>query len=58
MFKEVHGSNTSYDSNSETDRKKKAEMDAMLAESGGIKNIDEDDFTQFALDYYREYNYV
>jgi len=58
LFKEVHGSNTSYDSNSETDRKKKAEMDAMLAESGGIKNVDEDDFTQFALDYYREYNYV
>ena len=58
LFKEVHGSGTSYDSNSETDRKKKAEMDAMLDESGGIKNVDEDDFTQFALDYYREYNYV
>lgn len=58
LFKEVHGASTSYDSNSETDRKKKAEMDAMLAESGGIKNLDEDDFTQFALDYYREYNYV
>ncbi len=58
LFKEVHGSGTSYDSNSETDRKKKAEMDAMLDESGGIKNLDEDDFTQFALDYYREYNYV